>query len=194
MGEPRGQSRWRRSGGSSGRIVGRGVIPSDEAIVFDTRPSLWMILLRAVGPVLVILGVFFVLTRLGSLLQPWVGPSASLGWLAEPAALVLGIGVPGFWVVVWQVFSFVSRRYVLTESRAILIFGVLDQHVSELPLSRVQNVSVSRPLALRVFGLGHVGIASAGTDGFEVVWRYVRRPEQLMAKVREHAGRAGPGV
>ncbi len=190
MGEARGQTRLRLPG----RLVGRGVIPSDEAIVFDSRPSPWMIVLRSVGPILVVFAAFIVVTQLGALLRPWVAPSASLAWMTGAAGLLWGIGLPTLLVVFWQALVFAARRYVLTESRAILVFGVLDQNVSELPLARVQNVSVSKPLALRVLGLGHVGIASAGTDGFEVVWRYVRRPEQIMAKVREHAGPAEPGV
>jgi uncharacterized membrane protein YdbT with pleckstrin-like domain len=188
MGEPRGKSTGSR------RVIGRGVIPSDEAIVFDTRPSLWMVFLRSVGSVFIIVAILFVVSQLGTFLGSWVSPTGNPGWMRQSTVLTWGIGVPALLVLVWNLLVYAARRYVLTESRAILVFGVLHQNVSELPLSRVQNVSISKPLALRVLGLGHVGMASAGTDGFEVVWRYVRRPEQIMAKVREHAGQAGPGV
>jgi len=136
---------------------------------------------------------FLVVSQLGVLLQPWVAPSGGMTWLSPKAALLAGLVVLAA-VLLWQVLSYVARRYVMTESRAILVFGVLEQHVSEMPLSRVQNVSISKPLALRVLGLGHVGIASAGTDGFEVVWRYVRKPEALVGKVREWAGHQERGV
>lgn len=87
----------------------------------------------------------------------------------------------------WAFLNWVCRRYVLTERRAILIFGVLHQRVVDLPLGQLQNVGLSKPLLPRLVGLGHVGLASAGTDGYEIVWRFLARPDRLTRVVREAA-------
>lgn len=178
------------------RRVGRAVVPRDEQVILDRRPSLWFIPLGAGPTVLAIVlaagaldaGVLPLLRAFGSV---WgsspdpTGPGRFGAWIMR-AALLLSCAA-----ALWSVLDWLTRRYVLTERRAIVIFGVLNQRVSELALHRVQNVSVSKPLLLRVLGLGHVGVASAGTDGYEIVWRTLPGPERCAAQVREAVDRLG---
>ncbi|GAB4383066.1 MAG: PH domain-containing protein [Phycisphaerales bacterium] len=178
------------------RRVGRAVVPTEEKVLLDRRPSLWFIPLNA-GPT--VLAIVLTAGALDAGATLFLRAFASV-WASSPEPT--GAGQIGGWimraavllscaVVIWSVLDWLTRRYVLTDRRAIAIFGVLHQRVCELALHRVQNVSISKPLLLRVLGLGHVGIASAGTDGYEIVWRTLPCPERCAAQVREAVDRPG---
>lgn len=173
------------------RLIGRGVVPRDERVIFDRRPSLWIIVFKA-GPSLfgLLVGVVAIdLAMDWAVRERWLW-SATGGATGSPGVagrLHVVAWVLGAMVLLWAVLGWLCRRYVLTERRAILIFGVLHQRVAELPLERVQNAGVSKPLLPRLLGLGHMGLASAGTDGYEVVWRYMYRPDRRAKEVRQAA-------
>lgn len=172
------------------RFIGRGMLGRGEPIVLDLRPSLWMVLLRSLPPIIVIAVAVFALAWVVILIRRSVVTNpAAFGW----NTVLFGLGVFVVIIVIWNLLDYLTRRYVLTESRALLVFGVLHQRVAELPLERVQNTAISKPLVLRLLGLGHVALASAGTDGYEVVWRYVRLPERVAAAVRTGGTKGSPG-
>ncbi len=170
--------------GPARRLIGRGFVPTDETILFDRHPSLWLVLLNAGPAIVLVITSGAVLDFLASLAQNsmyfdsfFARPLwARLGWVT---LLIVAL------VLAWAMLDWVCRRYVLTDRRAIVIFGILHQRLAELPLDRVQNVSVSKPLLPRVLGLGHVGLASAGTDGYEIVWRAFARPDARAREVRK---------
>ena len=49
---------------------------------------------------------------------------------------------------------------------------------------RVQHLAVTRSLLERIFGVGTIAAASAGTDAHEIVWRSVARPDAALASIR----------
>lgn len=163
------------------RIIGRRALPQSERIILELRPSLWMIVLRSAPPIVVTLVIVLALAWFSVIIRRAVATNPpTFNW--DP--IFLSLAVVAAVIILWNTLDFLARRYVLTETRAILVFGVLHQRVADLPLARLQNAAISKPLALRLLGLGHIGLASAGTDGYEVVWRFVRAPERIVAKVR----------
>ncbi|MFA6046526.1 MAG: dephospho-CoA kinase [Phycisphaerales bacterium] len=76
------------------------------------------------------------------------------------------------------------RRYMLTDRHASVRLGVFSRVAAELPLANVQHVTMTRSLAERILGAGTIAIASAGTDGYAVVWQTVDAPEGVLALVR----------
>jgi uncharacterized membrane protein YdbT with pleckstrin-like domain len=88
-------------------------------------------------------------------------------------------------IMVSTTLDWVFRRYVLTSRRAIVVRGVVHQMTADVALDRIQNVALSRPLFARIVGTGHIGIATAGTDGWEMVWTYAREPYALLEAVRK---------
>lgn len=165
------------------RLIGRAFVPDDETMIFDRRPSLWLVLLNA-GPAVVSIGAAAIGLHLVVGLARYVlsGDSSAPGSVSS--RLIWVTMVLASLVLVWAIFDWWCRRYVLTDRRAIVVFGILHQRLAELPLDRVQNVGVSKPLLPRVLGVGHVGLASAGTDGYEVVWRAVAGPDESVRAVR----------
>lgn len=173
------------------RLIGRGVIPKVERVVFDRRPSPWMIAFKAAPPLLGLALGFAVIELLldWAVREQWLWNSAGgpTGSATPGATLWMAAWVLGTLELAWAILDWVCRRYVLTERRAMVVSGVLHQRVAELPLERMQNAGVSKPLLPRLLGLGHVGLASAGTDGYEVVWRYMYRPDRRAKEVRQAA-------
>lgn len=119
------------------------------------------------------------------------------------AALVVGFfHSPGRGVMVGVLLAAVSlmcaaivalcRRYTLTDRRASLREGVFSRVCVDLPLANVQHVTVTRSLGERLLGAGTIAIASAGTDGYAIVWRTVDSPEGVLALVRAAAEARGP--
>ncbi|MCL4222421.1 MAG: PH domain-containing protein [Phycisphaerales bacterium] len=179
--------------GRARRTIGRGFVPGDEAILFDRHPSFWLVFLRAGPVVLSIVALALVVDFLVALARYSLGFDSAAsgllwGWLSW---ICVGITALAFG---WAFLDWLCRRYVLTDRRAIVISGVLHQQMAELPLERVQNVGISKPLVPRLLRLGHVGLASAGTDGYEVVWRALAFPEDGAREIRKaiDAGKARP--
>lgn len=166
-------------------------VPRDERIVLAFRPSLWFILLHAPGvlmfcALLVCVGAAWGIAGPGQL---------GIGWL------VVKIGVIG--AVVYLVIGALrwwSRLYVVTDQRVVIVAGVLSQAAADLPLYRVQHVTVTRSLVERLLRLGTVGIATAGADGPAIRMLMVARPSAIVELVRvpkgarPHAGIAVLGL
>ena len=138
----------------------------------------------------------------------WIAGVTAIAWFAllalrrvdiDPVAeaTILRIGAAGLAIrFVWAVLQWATRSYgVEAGTDGELVFsavGVLDCTRSEVRLGDVRNVVVDRPFVQRVLGVGSVGFATAGTGGFEVVWRVVGDPTGRAARVR--AAGAEPGA
>jgi len=107
-------------------------------------------------------------------------------WGVEVGLLIAAWGILGL-VLIRVVIAGVDRAvrvHRLTDRRVIAKFGILSTVRAEMPLSRVQHLVVVRTLVERIFGIGSVGISSAGTGGLELVWRGVEKPEELRELIR----------
>lgn len=164
------------------RRIGRAIIPSDEPVIIDRRPTLWMPIFRSCARAIPIL-LFAFLVRLA---LAWSGRTYGFGTEASqwiiPAAILLIIALCLIACLDW-----LTRRYILTERRAILVCGILHQAFTEVPLSRVQHIVISKPFLLRLLNLGHIGLSTAGSDGLELVWHWFPNPESAAAHFRNHA-------
>lgn len=85
----------------------------------------------------------------------------------------------------------IVRVQRLTDAKVVSQFGILSTVRTEMTLDRVQHLVVVRTLVERLFGIGSVGISSAGTGGVEIVWRGVERPERVRELIQKTAGGSG---
>ena len=85
----------------------------------------------------------------------------------------------------WQMLDWLGQVYVLTDQRIIRIMGVLNVQVFECPLQKVQQTDLILPLIQRLFWLGSIGFATAGTAGHEAFWLMVNKPLEVHAKIVE---------
>jgi len=86
--------------------------------------------------------------------------------------------------------QWLSRIYVLTNRRIIRVRGVLRIHIFECPLSRIQNTVLSLSVSERLFALGTILFATAGTGRTEAAWVMVARPIEVHEIVVEYIRRA----
>ncbi|MBL4592053.1 MAG: PH domain-containing protein, partial [Phycisphaerales bacterium] len=154
-------------------------VPRCERVVVHDRPHVLFVLTGAYKWIL-FGGALWILLLLAG------------GRTGYPVLASIGWGV--MWVVVARIvvgmIDWVVRIHVLTDARIVAQFGILRTIKTDLPLRRVQHLVLVRPLIERIFGLGSIGVASAGTGSIEVVWRAVDRPQEVLAQIREQITRA----
>jgi uncharacterized membrane protein YdbT with pleckstrin-like domain len=81
-------------------------------------------------------------------------------WLIGGVALLLSL----LWLFV-RYLKWATTNFVLTTDRLIDRSGVLSKHGHEIPLERVNDISVNQSLFERIIGAGDVMIESGGERG-----------------------------
>lgn len=180
-------------------VEGFPLVPPGERVVIHARPSVWYVLIRGIpdaAPGLVGLAVLGavrgVLVATAGGLDRDLGDAADL-WLGRG---MLAAGAYAAARLAWACLDWFCRRYVMTDARLVALRGVIRTVRFDLPHRRVQHLAVSRSFLERLFGVGTIAAASAGTDGHEIVWRSVARPDETLGVVRrrvDEVARSGDG-
>jgi hypothetical protein len=157
------------------------LLQDDEVVILLLRPSPLFIVLGALGSLAVIAMLTLFLAYLSAF--PWIP------WTDEVAFALGAAGTAAR--LVWQALEWWSRVYVLTDRRLIRRMGVVRVAVFEAPLSRIQHTSVFQRLRERLFGLGTLGFATAGSDVYEAFWVMIARPFAVHRAVVEAMNRYG---
>jgi hypothetical protein len=112
-----------------------------------------------------------------------------LGWV--PFLLALGL-----WLhAAWRAVGSHRDRFVVTNMRVFRVNGVLSQHLATMPLSRILDITVAKPVHGRVLGFGHFVFESAAQEQGLRDIRYVARPDERdlsIQRVVQRAGLRGP--
>ena len=152
------------------------LIQPGEVIILLIKPSPWFILL-------VPLRFIAIVVLVATLISQLAGRGIDLG--IDRNDLIVGVlGLVGLRLF-WQLLEWLSHVYVLTDQRVIRIQGVLNVQVFECPLQKVQQTDLILPLIQRIFWLGTIGFATAGTAVHEAFWFMIARPLDVHAKVIE---------
>jgi hypothetical protein len=88
-------------------------------------------------------------------------------------------------------------RFVITNMRVFRVHGVLAQHLATMPLSRILDISVRKPLLGRMLGYGHFCFESAAQEQGLRDIRYVGDPDArdlAIQRVVQRSGLRGPRV
>ena len=111
--------------------------------------------------------------------------SVQLGW----APIVIGLAL-----ILWGVFRGLQRnidRFVVTNQRVFRVHGLLNRKEATMPLSRILDISVDKPLQGRILNYGHFTFESAAqAQGLRVI-RYVPRPDERNLTIQRVVQRAG---
>ena len=91
----------------------------------------------------------------------------------------------------WRILQAQMDRFVITNMRVFRVHGILDQNIATMPLARILDISVHRPLLGRMFGYGHFIFESAAqTQGLKEI-RYVGAPNERDLTIQRVIARAG---
>nr|WP_230416993.1 PH domain-containing protein [Micromonospora tarapacensis] len=150
------------------------VLSEDEHVVLHLHPH-WRALS---GPVAVLLFAVAAVA-VGVLFLPSGGGGsitlAVIGGLALLAVL---------WLAVWPYVVWRSTHYLFTNERVLLQHGVFSRERRDIPLSRVNDHSMSQRFLGRIMGYGTLTIESAGERGQSVL-PDVPKVDQVQTKLYE---------
>lgn len=107
--------------------------------------------------------------------------------------IVLGLLLHATWCVLREY----RDRFVITNMRVFRVHGVLSTSLATMPLSRILDISVKKPLHGRMLGFGHFCFESAAQEQGLRDIRYVGRPDErdlAIQRVVQRSGLRGPRV
>lgn len=165
----------------SAAALARDLLEPDEIVILLLRPSLWYVPLSALASLGLIALATFALAYMSRL--PWAG------W-NDVQVFALGAGLAALRLC-WQVMDWLSRVYVLTDRRIVTRGGVVRLSVYQAPLKNIQHTAVFAGMRERLFGLGTVGVATAGSDTFDSLWVMISQPHHVHRTVAEAVRRYG---
>lgn len=88
-------------------------------------------------------------------------------------------------------------RFVVTNMRVFRVNGVFAQKLATMPLVRILDISVVKPMSGRILGYGHFTFENAAQEQGLKEIRYVARPDErdlAIQRVVQRAGLRGPRV
>lgn len=120
-------------------------------------------------------------------------PFIDMGVAWFPFALAFGL-----WAhAAWRALGEHMDRFVITNMRVFRVHGVLSQQLATMPLSRILDITVKKPLHGRILGFGHFVFESAAQEQGLRDIRYVGRPDDRdlsIQRVVQRSGLRGPRV
>ncbi len=126
-----------------------------------------------------------VIVLAGVLLLLLVSLAGRFWWLVFFLGLV--VGAIGFYRLLREHMD----RFVITNMRVFRVYGVFSRHTATMPMSRILDIAVNRPLLGRVLGYGHFVFESAAQDQALRDIRFVGRPNERDLTIQRVIQRSG---
>ncbi len=144
----------------------------NEQILYNRHPSMFRnnLLRFFFWLALIILGGWILFW--GPKNWPWF-----IGW----SFIGVGMVTLFFWWI-----KEMTTSLMVTDKRIILRKGILSKYTNEIFHSNVKNVEVRQTFSQRIFGIGYIGISSAGQSGYEIQIDGIRDPDQVKQIIYEH--------
>lgn len=151
-----------------------------ESMLLQTRKH-WVVLARNLSGVAIF---FVILVVLDFVIDSLIGPPP---WWVQ-ALFILTIPLP---VALWIVFDYLNDYYIVTSRRVARRDKVIliSEKLSSAPLDKVQEVRGDRRFWARLFGYGHLRIATAGTWG-EIRFEFAPRSQEFVSIIQAESTRA----
>lgn len=129
----------------------RKLLTSGEEVLLELHPH-WKSLVPPAFWTIVIWGLAAYLVSLD--------PATVLGWI------IFGVAAVGWlWLAVAPVIRWRFTEYVLTNERLIARAGVIAKRATEIPLERVNDITVTQTVVERMLHCGDIVLESAGEYG-----------------------------
>ncbi|QNN51997.1 PH domain-containing protein [Nocardioides mesophilus] len=112
-----------------------------------------------------------------------------LAWVPLVAAFVVLVHA------CWRALNEHMDRFVITNMRVFRVRGVLSQKMATMPLGRILDITVEKPLSGRLVDYGHFVFESAAQEQGLRDIRFVARPYErdlTIQRVVQRAGLRGP--
>lgn len=137
-----------------------------EATIFSITPTLLFVKAGYVATALAALFLVAIASAFAAAIVPV--------WLAVVLGLLL-FAVPGYYHLKQKLV-----RYTLTDSKLEIDSGLISRNTRNIPIRRIQDVTISTNVFQRLLGFGDVVIDNASEEGGKVILKNINSP-------REHA-------
>lgn len=151
------------------------LIADEGEIIVDEVRKHWAVIFV---PVLELVGVVLLL-----LLGLWM--PANTFWFPVAIAVVLAGHA------LWRILEARMDRFVITNMRVFRVNGILSQNLATMPIARILDISVHKPLLGRICRYGHFVFESAAQDQGLKVIRFVGRPDERDLTIQRVIQRTG---
>lgn len=161
--------------------IGRHLLRDEGEVIVDEVRKHGIVY---VVPALIALGGLAVLVMSGA-------APVDLAWVP----MLLGAGLIAWGA--WKALDANLDRFVITNMRVFRVHGVLARSLATMPLGRILDITVIKPMSGRVLGYGHFTFESAAQDQGLREIRFVGRPDErdlAIQRVVQRAGLRGPRV
>ena len=159
--EPEEETRVATRGGSPGELPNEGGIESPP--VFSITPTMKFVY---AGYGLAVVAAFLIVILL-TLFLPAVSPLVAV--------------IVGLLVLLVPLFYHIRKklvRYTLTETTIEIDRGLVSRTTQNIPLRRIQDVTVTATVAQRMLGLGDLVIDNASEDGGKIILDDIDSPKK----------------
>lgn len=155
--------------------IGRHLLRDEGEVIVDEVRKHWVVY---VVPALVgLVGLFF--------LGIFLFSSVRVAWLPLVAGLTL-FGWAG-----WRALAQNMDRFVITNMRVFRVKGVLARSLATMPLGRILDITVVKPMSGRILGYGHFTFESAAQDQGLREIRFVGDPDARDLAIQRVVQRSG---
>lgn len=161
--------------------IGKHLLREEGEVVVDEVTHHWFAYLRPAAEALLAMLL---------LVASWF-VSVQVAWLFLIVAGLLLVHAA------WGALAVIRDRFVITNMRVFRVHGVLSQSLATMPLSRILDISVKKPLHGRLLGFGHFCFESAAQEQGLRDIRYVGQADErdlAIQRVVQRAGLRGPRV
>jgi hypothetical protein len=155
--------------------IGRHLLRVEGEVIVDEVLHHWVVYVRPLLEAVLALG----------LLVLGVFASVDIAWLPWMIAVALTLHAG------WKALSEYMDRFVITNMRVFRVRGVLAQRMATMPLGRILDITVDKPLTGRILGYGHFVFESAAQEQGLRDIRYVGRPDERDLAIQRVVQRAG---
>ncbi|MDR6172913.1 putative membrane protein YdbT with pleckstrin-like domain [Nocardioides zeae] len=155
--------------------IGKHLLREEGEVIVDEVRHHWV---AFIVPGLVLLAALALLVAVPFIPLDW-------GWF--PLLLALGVGVYGG----YRALGVHMDRFVITNMRVFRVHGVFSQQLATMPLTRILDITVKKPLIGRILGYGHFVFESAAqAQGLRDI-RTVARPDERDMAIQRVVQRSG---
>ena len=159
---------------------GSAISYADERVIFVLRPTLIFVAVRYVIAGLIVIATAALMGFLTHIKPQWFDWEVAL-------FVVLGVGIIAF---ANPVYKHIQRRrevYTLTNHKLEMRHGIIAKVVRNIPLSKIQDVTVTASVWQRFVNMGDIEIDSASEAG-KIILDDIHKPEHyadlILAELR----------
>lgn len=106
-------------------------------------------------------------------------------WFIVACLLVAAYGAGLLILFIWWI-QCRGTTLIISNKRTTLRRGILSKSINEVRHQDVRNVQLTQTLGQRLFGVGRIGISSAGQSGVEIEISGVPDPDHIKATIDQY--------